>query len=189
MPTATSSAQQGTSEKYYEDVSPLTSDADSGFEDDPVVKHARNSTEIAEHDRELLDEEDEREKLLTARSPRDTPRGFFNRRRKEEHSSGTGGKIYKRTTQKSRKKRRKTKGGSHDKEGELVYEMEEGGPKSETSSQASSSSAELDKMNLAHSSRSRVSFAKSTSNKLSSFSAFRSRSDGKSSSGIYSQYH
>lgn len=184
MPTATSSAQQETVEKSYEDVSPLTSDTDSVFEDDLGAKHARNLTEIAEHDRELLDEEDERDKLLTEGSTRDTPRGFFNRRRKDEHSNGAGGKSGKRTAHKTWKRRRKTKGSSHDKEGELMYEMEEGGPKSETSSQASSSSAELDKMNLARSSTSKVSLAKSPSSELSSFSSFRSRSDG----GTYSPY-
>jgi len=161
MAAATSSAQQRTAEKKYEDISPLTSDAESDFENDPVAKHARNSTKIADHDRKLLDEEEEREKLLTAGNTRNIPRSFFNRRRNDVQLNH-GGKTGKRTVHKSRRRRRKTKGSSHDEEGELMYEMEEGGPKSETSSQASSSSAELDKMNLAHSSMSKVRSARSS---------------------------
>lgn len=164
MLTATSSSQRETAEKGYEDVSPLTSDADSAIDDDLVVEHARNLSETVEHDRELLDEEDERDKLLTKGSARDTPRGFFNSRRKEEQPNGTGGKLGKRTAHKTWKRRRKTKRSSHDKEGELMYEMEEGGPKSETSSQASSSVAEL---NLARSTTSTVSLAKSMYSELS----------------------
>lgn len=155
-------AQPRNEKQKYEDVSPLTSDAGSDSEDDPVVKHARNSAEVAEHDRELLAEEEEREKLLTARSTRDNPRGFFNRKGKNNEVDGDGGKSSKRRGRKARKSRRNTKGSRHDEEGELMYEMEEGGPRSETSSQASSSSAELDKLNLAHSSMSKVGQWKST---------------------------
>lgn len=158
MPSSAPTAQQETAEKVYDEVSPLSSDVESDFEDDPLVQPARNSTELAQLDRELLDEEDGREKLLIVGSTRDKPRGFFNDRRNDGQSKGSGGKTGKRIAHRSWKRRRKAKGSSHD--GDLMYEMEEGGPKSEISSQASSSSVELYKMDTVQSSTSKVSPAK-----------------------------
>lgn len=155
MPHDTSPIQSITEEKRYQDISPLTSDDDSDLEENSLERHARNSTEIAEHDRELLEEDDEREKLLAAESTRVSP-GFLGRRPKHDSFQGSDDQKSKRKPYKSRNRRRKLRDGSHDEEGKLMYEMEEGGPKSETSSQASSSSAELNKMGPAYGSMSKV---------------------------------
>ena len=135
----------------YEDVSPLSSDASEiDSDDDPIARHARSSTEIAKHDHELLREEEERENLLNPEKNRSTPSGLFDR---------TFGSKEKRA-QKERGKRKHY--GANDEEGELMYEMEEGGSHSEVSSQASMSSVALDKMNLARQRPSRVCTAQST---------------------------
>ena len=156
MSTNISAAQQEISEKSSDDGVSIPSDADSDFEGDPSVRLARNSVEVAEHDQEILHEEEEREKLLAGETTRDAPRGFFNRR----HKGGQGVKNKQASSglRRSRKKRKHARGGSRDEEGELMYEMEEGGPTSETSSLASSSSTELDKLNLKQSLMSKVRF-------------------------------
>ena len=154
MSTNISADQQEISEKSSDDRLSITSDADSDFEGDLVVQHARNSAEIAEHDHEILDEEEEREKLLAGESTGDAPRGFFSKRHKGGQADMN--KQVSRKLRRSKKKMRHARGGSRDEEGELMYEMEEGGPTSETSSLASSSSTELDKLNLKQSSMSKV---------------------------------
>ncbi len=156
MSTNESAAQQEISEKSGDDGVSIPSDADSDFEGDPVVRHARNSVEVAEHDHEILDEEEEREKLLAGESTRDAPRGFFSGRHKGGQADMN--KQASRRLRRSRKRRKHARGSSRDEEGELMYEMEEGGPRSETSSLASSSSTELDKLNLKQSSISYVRF-------------------------------
>jgi len=153
----TPTAQQRDSEKRYEDVSPISSDADSDFEDDPVVRHARNSTEVAEHDREVLNEEEEREELLMRGAAREGLRNFFNRRRKDEQSGAIQTREARQRSRRSRRRRTNTDGGTRDEQGEFMYEMEEGGARNDTSSQASSSCSELDKMNIIHSPISTVS--------------------------------
>ncbi len=155
MATVAHPDKQSNLEQKYEDVSPLTSDADTDFEDDPILRNARGSTEIIEHDRELLKEEEEREKLLTDESIQEQPRSFLNKGARKGLSGrdkprGIGRK------RPSRKRRRGTTASRHDEEGKLMYEMEEGGPISDASSQASSGSAELDKSNLAHASKNKV---------------------------------
>ena len=182
MSTNTSAAQQEISEKSRDDGVSIPADADSDSEGDPIVRHARNSIEVAEHDHEILDEEEEREKLLAGENTKDAPRGFFSRRHK-----GGQADVNKQTSRglrRSRKKRKHARGGSRDEEGELMYEMEEGGPRSETSSLASSSSTELDKLNLRQSSVSKVrSEAVEICTELSGL-----HSDGKLRSGTLSQY-
>lgn len=155
MSAARPANDQSNAEKTYQDVSRLTSDGESDFEDDPVVRHARNSTEVADHDRGLLEEEEEREELLTTGKVQQLSKGFFGRRRKEVGPAKLEDEKSRKKAR--RKKRRDKKSSRHDEEGELMYEMEEGGPRSETSSQASQSSAELDKLNLVHASSSKVS--------------------------------
>ena len=129
-------------EKYdqhqpYQDVSPLSSDADS--DDEP--------SEVRNHDHELLQEDEERENLLLQGSKRASPKGFFNRASRNNEGDGL-------KKQEARRKRRRH--GGTDEDGELMYEMEEGGPHSDISSQASMSSSELDKLNLAHRKPSKV---------------------------------
>ena len=154
MSSTTPTAQEGDLKEGYRDES---SDAESDFENDPVSQHARNSTEIAEHDRGLLDEEEEREELLTAGGAKKAPsKGFFGRRRKDKKPAEIELNETKRKPRRSHKTRREKKGSGKDEEGELLYEMEEGGESYDTSSQASASSAELNKLNLTHSSMSKV---------------------------------
>ena len=157
MSTITPAAQERLSEKQYDDISSLSSDADnSDFDDDPVVRHARNSTEVAQHDRQVLNEEEERERLLTGATPRDGPRGFFGRRRRDEQSGAIQTKEGRRQSRKSRRERIDTDGATRDEQGELMYEMEEGGARDDTSSQASSN-LELDKLDYTIPSDSKVS--------------------------------
>lgn len=154
MSTNVSAAQLDISETCSDDRVFIPSDADSDFEDDPIARHARNSAEISERDHEILDEEEEREELLAGKSTKDAQRGFFSKRHKGGQADMN--KQASRKLRRSRKKKRHSRGGSRDEEGELMYEMEEGGPTSETSSLASSSSTELDKLNLKQSSMSKV---------------------------------
>lgn len=150
MSTTTPAAQQREPEKQYADVSPMSSDADdSDFENDPVVRNARSSTELAQHDREILDEEQERENLLTGGTSKETPRGFFGRKRKDEQSGAIQTREARHRSRRSRKKLINTDEATRDEQGELMYEMEEGGARDDTSSQASSSSADLDKLSMA----------------------------------------
>lgn len=154
MSTTTPTAQERDLREGYRDES---SDPESDFENDPVAQHARTSTELAQHDRGLLDEEEEREKLLAAGGVQPAPsKGFFGRRHRDGEPAGTELNKNKRRLRRSHKTRRGKKRGNKDEEGELLYEMEEGGKSYDTSSQASSSSGELDKLNLAHSSMSKV---------------------------------
>ena len=139
--------QRERSEKTYQDVSPLNSDSESDLDNDPAVRTARDSTEVANHDREILDEEEERENLLTSNgnSKAKPSRGFFGRSRDD------GAPSEKRDGRQIRRDKRRKMGGkgdTKDGDGALMFEMEEGGLRSDVSSQASSSSLELDKLNL-----------------------------------------
>ena len=149
MSTTTPAAHEKEQKEGYKDES---SDAESDFENDPVLQHARNSTEIAEHDRGLLDEEEEREELLALPSPK----GLFGRRRKEKKLAQIELHESKQKSRRPHKTRKEKQGSGNDEEGELLYEMEEGGETYDTSSQASSSSAELDKQSLPYHSMSKV---------------------------------
>ena len=154
MSMKTSASQQENLEKGGDDGVSIPSDAGSDFEGDPIEGHSRDSIEVAENDHEILDEEEEREKLLAGENTKDAPRGFFSRRLKSGQTDVN--KQASGDLRRSRKRRKHARGGSRDEEGELMYEMEEGGPRSDTSSLASSSSTELDKLNLRQSPMSKV---------------------------------
>ncbi|KAL8933132.1 MAG: hypothetical protein Q9216_006509 [Gyalolechia sp. 2 TL-2023] len=114
----------------------------SDSEDEQFLRNTRTSTEVADHDRQVLFEEEEREELLTEKRLKGN-RSFFSRiGGSEVGSQDHAGKIRHPRVHKARK--RKGVRGTEEM-GDLLYEMEEGGPKEETSSQASSSSIELDK--------------------------------------------
>ena len=154
MSTTTPTVEGRDMKEGYRDDS---SDSESDFETDPVSQHARNSIEIADHDRGLLDEEEEREKLLAAGgAQKSLSKGLFGTRPKDKKPAEIALDRNKRRPRRPRKNRGTKKGRGRDEEGELLYEMEEGGQTYDTSSQASSSSAELDKLNLTHSSMSKV---------------------------------
>jgi predicted AlkP superfamily pyrophosphatase or phosphodiesterase len=130
------------------------SDADTDTDDDDDVVRARTSAEIREHDRELLDEEEERDRMLNeARSGGGggtriaLPRAFRNvfGRRYEGVAGGAGSdgagaaavegagkRAEKRGARRARRRARKeglVADAVHGEDRELMYEMEEGGVK------------------------------------------------------------
>ena len=132
-------------------------DAESDLESDLVSQHARNSTEVAERDHGLLDEEEEREELLATTGIKTAAsKGFFGRGRKGKRPVEIELSAKKQQSRRPHKTRKEKKRGGKDEEGELLYEMEEGGDTYDTSSQASSSSAEIDKQDSVYSSMSKV---------------------------------
>lgn len=91
---------------------------------------------VREKDRELLQEEEEREKLLSAKT--------------QDDGGSTDLSILPRSEREGRKLRRSKKNRAgkkdrRDEKRELMYEMEEGGLKDDASSQSSSSSLDLDR--------------------------------------------
>ena len=138
-------------ETTYQDVSPLNSGDESDLDNDPVVRTARDSTEVADHDRELLDEEEDREILLASNGKATLSEGFFGR------SRNVGTPHEKAGQHRAKRRRKKRHEDMKDEEGKLMYEMEEGGPVSDVSSQASRSSSELDKLKSEKRPTSRVS--------------------------------
>ncbi|KAL8690961.1 MAG: hypothetical protein Q9218_003719 [Villophora microphyllina] len=117
----------------------------SESEDDLVLGEIHNSTDLANHDRQVLLEEEEREDLLTEKGS-GAHRSVFGRMKK----GGGDDQVSRTTRQRSHKKKRRRKrhDGATDEAGELLYEMEEGTAKEETSSQASTSSTEIDNVGL-----------------------------------------
>ncbi|KAI9677995.1 MAG: hypothetical protein M1817_005939 [Caeruleum heppii] len=120
------------------------SEQDSDSEDDQVLDDAQNSLELAEHDRALLDEEDEREKLL---APGENETGL---RRIFSGGLSNGSRVRIGRRERRRKRRRERNGGrmvhgEQGEDGELMYEMEEGGLKSDTSSISTEGSLELER--------------------------------------------
>ncbi|KAN0084724.1 Alkaline-phosphatase-like, core domain containing protein [Elaphomyces granulatus] len=105
---------------YDDDVRSL-SEQDSDSEDDELVRGSRSTLELAKHDRTVLEEEEEREKLLTKSSPADGLRRIF---------SPNGGNIMigRRERRKRRKERRAAQRRARKKpyvEDDLMYEMKE----------------------------------------------------------------
>ncbi|KAI4242517.1 MAG: hypothetical protein LQ352_007218 [Teloschistes flavicans] len=111
----------------------------SESEDDLVLGEIRDSNDLANHDRQVLLEEEEREEFLTEKRS-GSHRPFFGRKGKNQTPTSTQQRSHK--TQK-----RKHDGGTREA-GELLYKMEEGAAKEDTSSQASTSSTEVDKLGL-----------------------------------------
>ncbi len=130
----------------------LTSpDLDS--EDDDFVQGAGSSFEIAEYDQTVLQEEDEREKLLIGGIAGDGLRRVFS-----GHDNSSKAKLDKLHHRREQRERRERRSANKEKrrmekskllagkgeEGELMYEMEEGGL-SDRSSESSEYASDLDK--------------------------------------------
>ena len=136
---------------YDDDAASLrsASDQESDSEDDEVLQGARSSLEIAEHDRLVLKEEEEREKLLTEG---DSAGKGLRRIFSGSHSNGSRVKIGKRERRRQRKQERnaarRRRKANNNEEGELMYEMEEGGPHDDVSSASSSDSSDLDRRKI-----------------------------------------
>lgn len=137
--------------KAYQDVLPLDTEEESDLDNDPAIRGARDSSEVADHDHEILDEEEERETLLSLNSKAKVAGSIFSTRR----SNGIlAEKVRKDRTRRRRKHARRE---VTDGEGKSILQMEEGGPASDASSQASGSSGELDSFNGQQHPTSRVS--------------------------------
>jgi predicted AlkP superfamily pyrophosphatase or phosphodiesterase len=153
---------------YDDDASSIhseRSDQDTDSEDDEVLMGARTSADVREHDRSVLLEEEERDRLLEesrrrgrrgsallvaplkklfSKSTTDLSLGLGNGSGDLLNEEKGGGKREKRRRRRERRRERKERLMSEAEQGEdghLMYEMEEGGMK-EGSSTGSSSEAE-----------------------------------------------
>lgn len=161
---------------YDDDASSINSrDQDTDSEDDALQQRARNSRELLAHDRIVLMEEEELDQLVTdSRRKQELvrrgsalalPNPFKNLVRKPSLGSiSTGGsssnenlmaekgssenKKQKRRTRRETKRKRILEEAQHGEDGELMYEMEEGGMKEGSSTGSSSESEEYDRRNL-----------------------------------------
>ncbi|EER28758.1 Type I phosphodiesterase / nucleotide pyrophosphatase family protein [Coccidioides posadasii C735 delta SOWgp] len=111
---------------YDDDVISLRSlsDQDSDSEDDQLVQASRSTLELARHDRTVLEEEEELERLLTKDRHQG---GGLKRIFGTAHDMGSSVRIGKKEKRRRKKRRAQSsinRGG--DEEGELMYEMEEG---------------------------------------------------------------
>lgn len=117
----------------------------SDSEDDQVLSGANSAREPVEHDRELIREEEERENLLSG-SKSSEKHTFFGRSKKAKgFTPPTSQRARRKVSHKNKKQKHNV---ASDEEGELMYEMEEGGPASGVSSRVSTSSVDLDKPKL-----------------------------------------
>lgn len=114
------------------------SEQDSDSEDDEFLRHPRSTLELNSHDRAVLEDEDELEKLLTRRGPAHGIRRMFS-----PGPSGNSVRIGRRERRRARKEARLSRRERVSEEGELMYEMEEG-IGDDTDSLASGSSWDLD---------------------------------------------
>lgn len=161
---------------YDDDASSINSrDQDTDSEDDALQQRARNSRELLAHDRIVLMEEEELDQLVTKSRRKQElvrrgsalalPNPFKNLVRKPSLGSiSTGGsssnenlttekgssenKKQKRRTRRETKRKRLLEEAQHGEDGELMYEMEEGGVKEGSSTGSSSESEEYDRRNL-----------------------------------------
>lgn len=140
---------------YDDDATSLhsRSDQDTDSDDDHLQQNARNSQELRAHDRAMLVEEDEVEKLV-ARSRRRSSHGSgFNplsifswrqRTRNDAAPSNSSNDDFTTEKRRNRRARRREKmerlreHAEHGETGELMYEMEEGGMKDGSSTGDSS---------------------------------------------------
>lgn len=148
------------------------SDQDSDSDDDELQLRARNSQELRAADSIVLMAEEETDRLVTdTRKKQDrkrrgsalavpNPLGFLGRRRSSSRASSFAAddedeehdeKRTQRRARRQQKKERLVEDASHGEDGELMYEMEEGGMKDGSSTGDSSDredSDELDRQRL-----------------------------------------
>ncbi|PYI28720.1 nucleotide pyrophosphatase family protein [Aspergillus indologenus CBS 114.80] len=128
---------------YDEDAESLRSpsEQDSDSEDDEFLRRSRTTLELAEHDRTVLDDEEETEKLLTRSGPTHGLRRIFS---PNSSSVRIGKQERRRQRRQARKDARRGRLGNSRESAEMLFEMEEGHPDDE-SSLLSSSSSDLDR--------------------------------------------
>ncbi|KAL4892575.1 alkaline-phosphatase-like protein [Aspergillus ambiguus] len=129
---------------YDEDAESLRSpsEQDSDSEDDEFLRKSRTTLELAEHDRTVLDDEEETEKLLTRGGPTHEIRRLFSPNR----SSVRIGKQERRRRRRERRDARRGRQGKLQESSDVMFEMEEmeEGHREDESSLLSSSSSDLD---------------------------------------------
>ncbi|KAK4200604.1 putative ectonucleotide pyrophosphatase/phosphodiesterase [Triangularia verruculosa] len=168
---------------YDADAISIRSDQDTDSEDDERQMRARNSRELRAHDRLVLMEEEELGQLVTETRrqkererrgsglplPIPNPLTLFSRRLSDASRSRSASPSFhsaesvdghqgeeKRSRRKARRKAKKDRllaEAQHGEDGELMYEMEEGGMKSGSETGESSDrddSDEVDRNNLLH---------------------------------------
>lgn len=114
----------------------VSSTSGSEFHEDEDVYESNHISQVRENDRKLLREEEERETLLSGGNQSLSQTGAVAG---TSHHGANGRKSHRsKLGKRSGKFRRRERG-------ELMYEMEEGGPRDSASSQSSSSSLELSK--------------------------------------------
>ncbi|KAL4900693.1 hypothetical protein BDW74DRAFT_182527 [Aspergillus multicolor] len=126
---------------YDEDAESLRSplsEQDSDSEDDEFLARSRTTLELAEHDRTVLDDEEELEKLLTRSGPSHDIRRIFspNRSNVRIGKKEEARRLRRKKERAARKARREKRHGDD----EEMYEMEEGHPGDESSLLSTSSS-------------------------------------------------
>jgi len=122
--------------------SPL-SEQDSDSEDDDFLANTRSTLELSQHDRAVLDDEEETEKLLTRTGPTHGLRRIFSPNRSNVRiGKKEEARRQRRKERKDARRARREKRHGHG-EGDEMYEMEEG-HRDDESSLLSSSSSELD---------------------------------------------
>ncbi|KAH7176628.1 alkaline-phosphatase-like protein [Dactylonectria macrodidyma] len=153
---------------YDDDASSIhsRSDQDTDSDDDQLLSRARNSRELRAHDRIVLMEEEETDKLITDSRKRQererrgsglavpNPLKMFGRRpgssRGLDPNSSTEDLVTEkraaRRTRRQKKKERLLEHAHHGEDGELMYEMEEGGMKEGSSTGESSERDDSDEM-------------------------------------------
>ncbi|RFU80479.1 ectonucleotide pyrophosphatase phosphodiesterase family member 1 3 [Trichoderma arundinaceum] len=161
---------------YDDDASSINSrDQDTDSEDDALQQRARNSRELLAHDRIVLMEEEELDQLVTdSRRKQELqrrgsalalPNPFKNLGRKPslgslstagssnenlmtEKGGSSNKKKQQRRARRETKKKKLLEEAQHGEDGELMYEMEEGGMKEGSSTGDSSESDEYDRRHL-----------------------------------------
>ncbi|PGH05900.1 hypothetical protein GX51_02681 [Blastomyces parvus] len=128
---------------YDDDVRSLRSlsDQDSDSEDDELVKGSRTTLELSQHDRTVLEEEEERERLLVKKTSTHGLRRIFG------HENASSVRIGRQERRRQRRlQRRADRIQRMDDKGEeegLMFEMEEGTFHDDASSESSAGSSDL----------------------------------------------
>ncbi|TVY61502.1 putative pyrophosphatase/phosphodiesterase [Fusarium oxysporum f. sp. cubense] len=157
---------------YDDDASSLhsRSDQDTDTDDDELISRARNSRELRAHDRIVLMEEEDIDRLVTdSRQKKERERRgsglavpnigkMFGRRgsssgNRSINSSAENLVIEKRKTRRQRRQKKREKlveHAQHGEDGELMYEMEEGGMKEGSSTGESSERDDSDELDRHH---------------------------------------
>ncbi|PTD03688.1 putative pyrophosphatase/phosphodiesterase [Fusarium culmorum] len=157
---------------YDDDASSLhsRSDQDTDTDDDELISRARNSRELRAHDRIVLMEEEDIDRLvIDSRQKKERERRgsglavpnigkMFGRRgsssgNRSVNSSTENLVVEKRKTRRQRRQKKREKlveHAEHGEDGELMYEMEEGGMKEGSSTGESSERDDSDELDRHH---------------------------------------